>query len=182
MEVLADKIEPLIRAGCTHLRGQKRGASASAVGGNSQTLKLHRPRQLPELTSTMNSRTIESTLDGWKTPGDSDLPQHSLTKAASKLPKKTRETVTVCPRLSYLPGRYPGKWALCSSLDSRSVPLPAKEAHECTSRVAPRRRRKRCAWHAIRYGRARWLCQQGQQADCHRRRTGPRGCGGAALV
>ena len=57
MEVLADKIEPLMRAGYTHIRGQKRGASASAVGGNSQTLKLHRPRQLPELTSAMNSRT-----------------------------------------------------------------------------------------------------------------------------
>ena len=53
MEVLADKIEPLIIAGYTFIRGQKRGASASAVGGNSQTLKLHRPRQLPELTGAM---------------------------------------------------------------------------------------------------------------------------------
>ena len=85
MEVLSVKIEPLIRAGYSHIRGQKRGASASAVGGSSQTLRLHRPRMLQELTGTMGSRTIESTLDGWKTFADSDLSQHSLTKAVSKL-------------------------------------------------------------------------------------------------
>ena len=48
----------------------------------------------------MNSRTIESTLDGWKTFAGSDLSQHSLTKAVSKLPKKTRETEPLSDKLS----------------------------------------------------------------------------------
>ena len=99
MEVLAEKIEPLIIAGYTFIRGQKRVAFASSVGGNPQTLKFHRPRQLPGLTSAMNSRTIESTLDGWKTFADSDLSQHSLTKAVEKLPKKTRETESLSDKL-----------------------------------------------------------------------------------
>ena len=143
MEVLADKIEPLIRAGYTHIRGQKRGASASAVGGSSQTLKLHRPRQLPELTSTMNSRTIESTLDGWKTFADSDLSQHSLTKAVSKLPKKTRETESLSDKLSLFykiarerphtdPLRYPSR-----GTEDEKEAWEAREARLWIEKVKP---------------------------------------------
>ena len=62
-------------------------------------MKLSRPRQLAGLTSSMNSRTIEATLDGWMTYPDADLSQHSLTKAVEKLPKKTRETESLSDKL-----------------------------------------------------------------------------------
>ena len=143
MEVLAEKIEPLIIAGYTFIRGQKRGASASAVGGNSQTLKLHRPRQLPGLTSAMNSRTIESTLDGWKTFADSDLSQHSLTKAVEKLPKKTREAESLSDKLPLFykiarerphtdPHRYPSM-----GTDDEKEAWEAREARLWIEKVKP---------------------------------------------
>ena len=102
MERLADKVEPLIRAGYETIRGQKRvsAAPASTVGGGSQTLRLHRPRLLTELSGHMSNRTIESTLDGWKTFADSDLSQHALTRAVSKLAKKTRETESLSDKLT----------------------------------------------------------------------------------
>ena len=65
MELIADKLEPLIVAGYTFIRKPNRAAAASPLGGSPQTVKLSRPRQLAGLTSSMNSRTVEATLDGY---------------------------------------------------------------------------------------------------------------------
>ena len=91
MELIAGKLEPLIVAGFTFIRTTKKEVVANPLGGGSQTVKFSRPRQIPELTNSMNNRTVESTLDGWMQYPDADLLQHSPTKAVSKLGKKSRE-------------------------------------------------------------------------------------------
>ena len=102
MERLADKVEPLVRAGFDTIRQKKvaNATPASTLGGGSQTLRLHRPRMLTELSNNMSNKTIESTLDGYKTFADSDLSQHTLSKAVSKLAKKTRETESLSDKLT----------------------------------------------------------------------------------
>ena len=91
MELIADQLEPLIVAGFTFIRTATKEVVANPLGGGSQTVKLSQPRQIPELTNSMNNRSVESTLDGWMQYPDADLSQHSLTKAVSKLAKKSRE-------------------------------------------------------------------------------------------
>ena len=63
MELIADKLEPLIVAGYTFIRGTQRQAATRSSGGGSQTVKIARPRQLAGLTTSMNNRTVEATLD-----------------------------------------------------------------------------------------------------------------------
>ena len=61
MELIADKLEPLIVAGYTYIRSTRRQAATSPPLGGSQTVKIVRPRQIAELTNSMNNRTDEAT-------------------------------------------------------------------------------------------------------------------------
>ena len=81
----------------------------------------------------MSNRTIESTLDGWKTFADSDLSQHALTRAVSKLAKKTRETESLSDKLplSYKIARErPLTDPLCYPSGGTEVEKEAWEARE----------------------------------------------------
>ena len=91
----------------------------------------------------MSSRTVESTSDGWKTFTDSDLSQHSLTKAVEKLPKKAREEESLSDTLPLFykiarerpvtdPHHYPK-----SGTDDEKEAWEAREARLWIEKVKP---------------------------------------------
>ena len=59
MEKIAEEIESLVGAGYTHIRTTKKEAVVNPIGGGSQTVKLSRSRQIPELNNQMNNRTVD---------------------------------------------------------------------------------------------------------------------------
>ena len=143
MELIADKMEPLIVAGFTFIRTAKKETVASPLGGGSQTVKFSRPRQIPELTNSINNRTVESTLDGWMQYPDADLSQHSLTKAVSKLAKKSREAESLSDKLPLFfkiarerpdtdPHHFPK-----SGTDEEKEAREAREAREWVAKAKP---------------------------------------------
>ena len=143
MELIAGKLEPLIVAGYTFIRGTQRQAATHSLGGGSQTVKIARPRQLQGLNNTMNHRTIEATLDGWSSYPDGDLSQHSLTKAVEKLAKKARETESLSDMLPLFfkialerPGHDPHHFPK-SGTDEEKEAWEAREAREWIKKVKP---------------------------------------------
>jgi hypothetical protein len=143
MELIADKLEPLIVAGYTFIRGTQRQTATHSSGGGSQTVKIARPRQLAGLTNSMNNRTVEATLDSWSSYPDADLSQHSLTRAVEKLAKKSREAESLSDKLSlfykiarerpdHSPHSYPK-----SGTDEEKEAWEAREAREWIEKVKP---------------------------------------------
>ena len=106
-------------------------------------MKFSRPRQLAGLTNSMDSRTVESTLDGWMTYPDADLSQHSLTKAVEKLAKKSRETESLSDKLPLFfkiarerPGHDPQHFPKSGTDEEKEV-WEAREAREWIKKVKP---------------------------------------------
>ena len=99
LEIIANGVEPLVLAGFTHIRMSKKATANPSTGG-SQTAKLARARQLPELTSTMNNSTVESQLDSWIQYSDGDLSQQSIARAVAKMSKTPRETESLAGKLA----------------------------------------------------------------------------------
>ena len=59
MELIADKLEPLIVASFAFIRTTKKEVVANPLGGGSQTVKFSGPRQIPELTTnSMSNRAV----------------------------------------------------------------------------------------------------------------------------
>jgi len=107
---IAGEMESLVRAGYTHIRTTKNAPAIIPIGGGSQTVKLSRLRQIPELTNSMNNRTVESQLDSWLQYPGADLSQHSLAKAVSKITKKPREAESLSDKLAG-PCSYPSSYS-----------------------------------------------------------------------